>query len=588
MGTDRLADYIRWIGSLDFEKYPFREADALVLCVISYFDLHPVFEGSRGPRVRDCLSMIEAGKARLCITGGDMGNTEIFREAARSARFGDLYMTDYIDVLRQEPALQYASVTFHDLQAADGGFSFIAYRGTDNTLAGWKEDFMISFTETEAQTMAAEYAEERIMGSTTGTAAAAPALPEPAVAGQHRWYIAGHSKGGNQALYAACRLSDAAWEKVERVFLLDGPGLCGEVMDRSLIDRIDPKTTRIIPTFDVIGKLFEPVITDTVIVQSYRSGIEQHSLASWLVDHGDLARAAQNDPHARWINEAFDAWIENIPPADRKVFIDEFFGSMAEGGLDNFDELNVDKFLNAIASFRGKSDIAKQTLRQLPKAAFLNELDLADREDGPAADAAGDGEGSPADSSVRGRLRNRIWRGLKESSLAHSLILLAAGTATLLMSEHILEITAALLVISVTLIQTVLTVRHLQKNHWNPEASRERIILTIILAVLVILLLVKEDAMYFLGSVVAGGFFLVAAYITAMKASRARHNRFNRIRYIIEAVLAAMFGMSFLVIPKATVYAYALSIGSVLIIDGLVRLVYILVCRAREQRERRA
>lgn len=577
MGTDRLADYIRWIGSLDFEKYPFREADALVLCVISYFDLRPVFEGSCGPRVRDCLSIIEAGNAKLCITGGDMGNTEIFREAARSARFGDLYMTDYADVLRQEPALQYASVTFHDVRPAGGGFSFIAYRGTDNTIAGWKEDFMISFTETEAQTMAAEYAEDMIL---RGSSALSPYTGDRALseAHLHRWYIAGHSKGGNQALYAACRLSNEAWEKVERVFLLDGPGLCGEVMDRRLVDRIDPKTTRIIPTFDVIGKLFEPEITDTVIVQSYRSGIEQHSLASWLVDHGDLARAERNDPRARWINEAFDVWIENIPPADRKVFIDEFFGSMAEGGLDNFDELDMDKFLDAVTSFRGKSDIAKKTLAELPKAAILNELDYADRKDSLPAG------GADADGTIKGRLRDRIWRGLKDSSLAHALLLLAAGAAVLLMSEHILEITAMLLVTVTALVQTFLTIRHLKKNRWNLEASRERVILSIILIMLIVILLVKEDAMYFLGTVVAGGFFLVASYITAVKASRAKNNRFNRMRYIIEAVLTAIFGLSFLVIPKATVYAYAVAIGTILIIDGLIRLAYLLVIQVRERK----
>lgn len=581
MGTDRLADYIRWIGSLDFEKYPFREADALILCVISYFDLKPVFEGSRGPRVRDCLSMIEAGEARLCITGGDMGNTEIFREAARSARFGELYMTDYADVLRQEPALQYASVTFHDVRPADGGFSFIAYRGTDNTIAGWKEDFMISFTETEAQMMAEEYAEDMILRGSSALSpyAGGKALPEDPH--RHRWYIGGHSKGGNQALYAACRLSDAAWEKVERVFLLDGPGLCREVMDGSLIDRIDPKTTRIIPCFDVIGKLFEPTITDTVIVQSYRSGIEQHSLASWLVDHGDLARTAQNDPRARWINEAFDAWIENIPPADRKVFIDEFFSSMAEGGLDNFDELDMDKFLNAVTSFRGKSDIAKKTLAELPKAAILNELDYADRADRLSAGSAA------ADGTFKVRLRDRIWHGLKDSSLSHALLLLAAGAAALLVSEHILEITAMLLVTAITLIQVSLTIRHLKKNRWNLEVSRERVILSIILIVLIVILLVKDDAMYLLGSVVAGGFFLVAAYITAVKASRTKNNRFNRIRYIVEAVLTAVFGLSFLVIPKATVYAYAVAIGTILIIDGLIRLAYLLVLKVRERQEYR-
>ncbi len=545
---DKLVDYIKWVGSLDFEKYPFREADALVLCVISYFDLNPVFDPDKhelpAPRVKDCLGMIEKGEARLCITGGDMGNTEIFEAAAKSVRFGNLFMTDYMDILRQDPALQYASVTFHDDLSENGKFSFIAYRGTDNTIAGWKEDFMISFTRTQAQQMAASYAEEIIM--------------KKEYAGQDRkWYIAGHSKGGNQALYAACSLSAKAWDKVERVYLLDGPGLCREVMDLSLVDRIDPKTTRIIPEFDIIGKLFEPKITDTRIIHSSRKGLEQHSLASWMVDHGDLSDVERNDPRARWINESFDAWIENIAPADRQIFIDEFFGSMLEGGMDNLDEMKPDTLRAAILNFRGKSETSKKTLNELTgRAIFGEDLDQL----------------KTSDKRFKG-----IWNWIRYSRLAHSIALIAGGIAILLMSDSILDVVAFLLVVSIALLQTVLTFRFLKRNHWDLEAGKDRMLLMIILIALVVILIIKEDAMFLLGSLIAGVLFMIGSYSTGIKAFRQRHRPFYRTLYILECIFCAIFGLSFLVIPRATVYAYSLSIGTCAFADGLIRLVYILV-----------
>ena len=240
---EKLADYVRWIGSLDFSVYPFREADALILCIISYYDLAPVFAEEKPEHtVSDCIPMIEAGEAKLMITGGDYGNGEILETAARSRRFGSLRLSDYENKVRVDPPLQFSAVTFH---APD--FSFIAYRGTDASIAGWRENCMMSFTLTEAQALSLEYAERVISDGV--------------------WYIGGHSKGANHAQYAACHLSDEKWDKVGHVWLLDGPGFCPEVLDPKIDERIDPKTTRIIPEYDIVGMLFEPKITDTKIVR---------------------------------------------------------------------------------------------------------------------------------------------------------------------------------------------------------------------------------------------------------------------------------------------------------------------------------
>ena len=93
---ETLADYIRWIGDLDFRAYPFRDADALVLCNIAYYDLDPVMRNEKPDHtVSDCIPMIEAGEAKLMITGGDLGNGEVLEAAARSRRFGTLRICNY-------------------------------------------------------------------------------------------------------------------------------------------------------------------------------------------------------------------------------------------------------------------------------------------------------------------------------------------------------------------------------------------------------------------------------------------------------------------------------------------------------------
>ena len=353
---DTLSDYIQWMGEYPISMTGFRDADALVLCALSYIDMSPVFSrGTEECRVRDCREMIESGQLRVMITGGDEGDPELLAHAAVSHRFGDLRMGGYTDVFRPDPPLQFSALCFHD----DTDFSFLAFRGTDNTLAGWKEDFMISIHSTEAQELALRCAEEQI---TPG----------------RRWYMGGQSKGSNLALYAACLMSDAKWEAVERLYLLDGPGLCPEVLDKSLLGRIDCKTTQIVPQFCVVGKLFAPIISDTRIIRSSASGFLQHALISWGIDHGEPALCEAHSAESLLINRAVDEWISNMSPSDRVVFIDELFDALAAGGADTLDELGSGgrAGIEAIIRRLGESsEVTRRTLSDLPKLAVKHNLE---------------------------------------------------------------------------------------------------------------------------------------------------------------------------------------------------------------------
>ena len=236
---ENLVDYILWTGAYDFREYPFRDADALVLCMLSYFDMKMLFtDGRTEIKLKELLPFLENGQSLPQLTGPDGGSSDIARAACLSKRFGELSVRNHEDILQTAPPLQFAAMSFHD----EGDMNFLAYRGTDSSLAGWKEDCMISFTETEAQRMAADYA-ARILTEEVS------------------WRMGGHSKGGNQVLYAAAHLDDKQLEKVERIYMLDGPGFCEEIIDSREVERIEDRITRVIPEFDLIGKFFGPPLT---------------------------------------------------------------------------------------------------------------------------------------------------------------------------------------------------------------------------------------------------------------------------------------------------------------------------------------
>lgn len=350
---DSLTDYILWMRDVPIGANGFQTLDALVLCMLSYYDYTPMFpEGTDEICLRDCQRMIDAGSVRVEIVGKDMGYQEILEAAVDSRRFGSLRMSDYVDTLRDDPPLQFSAVTFHD----ESGLSFIAFRGTDSSLAGWREDFMISFTPTRAQELAKEYAERLIM-------------PE------RRWLMGGHSKGGNLALYAACMLAPEQLSPLEHIYLLDGPGLCREVMDLGCIRRVKDKAVRIIPEFSVVGKLFEPDILKTRIARSSASAFMQHSLATWGVDHGRLAETAENDPVSRWINEVLDRWIGNITREERVIFIDDLFDALAGDGVKTLDDISaggLERYDSIRQRLQNASETTRKILADLPRQAILS------------------------------------------------------------------------------------------------------------------------------------------------------------------------------------------------------------------------
>ena len=345
---DHLSDYVRWMQDFPISMTGFRDEDALILCALSYFDLSPLFSsGSECPSVRDCGQMIKNGQLRILVTGSSEGYPELLAYASASRRFGDLRLLDYVDTVRRDPPLQFSAVCFQD----SFGFAFLAYRGTDNSLAGWKEDFMISFTRTEAQELALRYAEAHV-------------LP-----GRH-WYIGGHSKGSNLALYASCLLSERKWSWVERLYLLDGPGFCPEVLDLSLLKRVDPKAVRILPPFCIIGKLFAPQITDTRIVRSFAGGFSQHALITWGIDHGRLALAKEHEHESLIISDTVNEWVSGLSQTDRFHLTEELFQVLTAGGAETLEHLQKGGFdgLEAILrQFAESSEATRNMLSDLPR-----------------------------------------------------------------------------------------------------------------------------------------------------------------------------------------------------------------------------
>ncbi len=313
-------DYLELRGDIALAERPFNDVDALALSTLAYLDLTGIVEGP--VRVTDACAEL------LARSDGDISSRvrslatidERFVVAlGASARLGDALLTDYVDVRDGERVMQFAAVTV----SLDDGATFVAFRGTDTTLVGWRENFILSFAVTEAQRAAAAYLGRAL---------------ERAAATGGRVRVGGHSKGGNLAAYAASMSPVALAGLIERVWSLDGPGMDRAVMPVSCHDVMGERYVKIVPAYSVVGRFFSDDAPVSV-VRSNAARSLQHDPLSWQVGPGGFVEADGPDPECLLVEGAFASWLSKLAPEDRRLLTDELFDALAAGGAERFEDL---------------------------------------------------------------------------------------------------------------------------------------------------------------------------------------------------------------------------------------------------------
>lgn len=384
-----LYDYIKWRGDLKFIQVEFNEMDAAILSQLIYTDFSqiiPLKEGDKDYITLRQLGEIIKKNAKYSILNGDyLQRKEEYNDfliaACDSERYGNIRIKKYTDITVVEENIQFAAATFE----LDNGVKVVTFRGTDDSVVGWKEDFMLSYETTGSQRAAGEYIDARLKDE----------LTEP-------FYICGHSKGGNLAIYAAAGLADDKLEMVQHIYMFDGPGICDTILEeeriinanpeienkinseekiRTIYKRLDEKTTRISPESCFIGKIFEAKFTDTRIVKSTAKGLGQHSLVTWQVNYYEFFYSERFERASVWAGRIFDEWLRKQDMDKRKVFVEDIFGAFEEAGIVSFNDILKHGFssIRSIAeAVAGISGVTKRMAMELPKTG-INDLGKKNR-----------------------------------------------------------------------------------------------------------------------------------------------------------------------------------------------------------------
>lgn len=356
-----ILDYIKWRGDLPFSVDPINEIDALIFSQLSYLNfagiISPEFSKSGITLAQASRDFFNSSDLEKRSNPGLFLNDlliQMLLEMAKTTRYADMRLCGYRETLDTEAEKQFAAVTIYP----GDGTLFVVYRGTDDTLVGWKEDFNMAFiTPIPSQIEAVTY------------------LQQAAAKHWGKIRVAGHSKGGNLAIYASTYCGNKTQRKIIEIYNNDGPGFAQDITKTAEYQPIANKVQTFVPQTSIIGMLLEqhgPYKT----VKSKEVGIMQHDPFSWELD-GPMFDTIENVTNQSIaIDKTIKTWLKTISQEERSLFVDTLYKILTCTNATTLSQLAVDFKKNPLLIVKTLIGIDQETrsmiwqiLQQLFKSA---------------------------------------------------------------------------------------------------------------------------------------------------------------------------------------------------------------------------
>lgn len=317
-------DYITWRGDLSFEASPCNEIDALIFCEFAYLRLKGIVPEEFS---REGVTIAQAAEAFFATsdvaaridTGLFFSKSvaRMLKVLATTERYGQLRLSGFVEEHDVANEKQFAAIT---ISLGDGSF-FVAFRGTDNSLVGWKEDFnMVFMTPVPAQQAALEY-----------LCRASARLP-----GKIR--VGGHSKGGNLAVYAATFCGKRIQHHILDVYNNDGPGFELSITRTQEFQAIGERVHTFVPDQSIVGMLLEHE-EDYVVVESHKTGLLQHDPFSWQLDGPHFRELEQVSGGSMVLDRSVKSWLRDLSSEERERVVDGLFEILSSSQASTISEL---------------------------------------------------------------------------------------------------------------------------------------------------------------------------------------------------------------------------------------------------------
>lgn len=326
-----------------FKESSFNSIDSLILAYLSYFHF---------PNTLTRLKDLDISKTTKVEK-----NREFIKRVVTSNRYKDIESCFYVEDTNDLIEKQFSAVTF----LLPNNTMYISFRGTDSTLTGWKEDFNMAFMlPVPAQKEALNYVEK-----------ITKLIPR-------KFYIGGHSKGGNLAVYAGCNLSNNLSTRIIKIYSHDGPGFIKEFLTTSNYQNIKDKIEKIVPSSSIIGMLLY-TNENYKIIESSARGILEHDPFSWLINENNFIILKNLSDGTVFTNKVINDFLSSLSKKEREIFIDSLFTVLKSTNLTTLDEISknfIVKLPNILIAIYKLDDVNKKyiikTIKALIKSCLTN------------------------------------------------------------------------------------------------------------------------------------------------------------------------------------------------------------------------
>ncbi len=308
--------YLEAKGNVLFSKNHFNEVDNLIFSELVYVDFNNICINKkiRLQKAIDCYLNQENNINKITLLEDPM---DFLKYLKNTNRFKNLKLFNYVNNLSKDKEEQFSAISIR----INRNTIFVAFKGTDDTLLGWKEDFNLSYlSATPSQLDAVNYVNKI-----------------------KRKYkniiIGGHSKGGNLAVYAALNCQNKIKKRIKKVFNNDGPGFLEEINLMEGNQSILNKIVNIVPESSIIGMLLTHV-GEYKIIKSINNGIWQHEPLSWQVEDDHFETIETIDDFSKKMNKTLSEWLKKIDKEQRKIFVNTLFEFLDKNNIKTIMDLS--------------------------------------------------------------------------------------------------------------------------------------------------------------------------------------------------------------------------------------------------------
>lgn len=304
-------------GDKSFLDASFNEVDNLIFCAFSYIKLEEISFEREVFTIQDLYAQYKNIIKEHTIF--QKNRDTLFYYLSKSKRFQDVKILNFVNEVSKEEEKQFGAMTF----LLPTNQIFVAFRGTDETLTGWKEDFNLSYLDAiPSQERARQYL-EKVLRNT-----------------DKEVFVGGHSKGGNLAMYAFLFCDKRLQNQVVKVYNDDGPGLQGDSFKES------KKMLTFIPKASIVGHIFDPV-SKIILIESSSIGVFQHDPYSWKVEENHFIIAKEIDSHTKKICHVLNDILNHLPNEKKENFINFLYAILTSMQVENIEESIQNIFNNS-------------------------------------------------------------------------------------------------------------------------------------------------------------------------------------------------------------------------------------------------